>query len=167
LRSRDQASARLAELKHMAEILCEAADLVSTGWLQDSWFAYLDENGRTRAVNAYNINDMAGRPVVGACLVGAIVQAGGGLENIRTQPVQRALDLTWRTLFQTPGFQSKAQPVHRVPAPTIRALHVRDLTRWNDHPDRTAPQAAALLRRSAVAAESEAAHISQRVSASV
>jgi hypothetical protein len=39
---------------------------------------------------------------------------------------------------------------------------VRDLTRWNDHPTRTTPQAEALLRRTATAATAEAARLSQR-----
>ena len=91
LRLRDETSARLAELDNMADILNQAADLISDGWLQHSWFAYLDDNGRTKTVTAYNVNEMAGRPVVGACLVGAIVQAGGGLSKVRTQAVQRAL----------------------------------------------------------------------------
>ena len=84
LRLRDETSARLAELDHMTDILNQAAELIGGGWLQHSWFAYLDDNGRTRTVTAHNVNRMAGRPVVGACLVGAIVQAGGGLSNVRS-----------------------------------------------------------------------------------
>ena len=159
LRDHDDASARLAELHNLADILNQAADLISTGWLQHGWFAYQDDTGRTRTVTAYNVNEMAGRPVVGACLVGAIVEAGGGLSNVRTQPVQRAIDLTWHTLFKT-----APRPNHWTPAPEVRTQHVRDLTRWNDQPRRTAPQAESLLRRSAAAAVSEAAHISSRTS---
>jgi hypothetical protein len=46
--------------------------------------------------------------------------------------------------------------VRRTPAPETRLHHVQDLTRWNDHPGRTAGQAEELLRRSATAARSEA-----------
>lgn len=159
LRLRDETSARLAELDNLADILNQAADLISEGWLQHSWFAYLDDNGRTKTVTAYNVNEMAGRPVVGACLVGAIVQAGGGLSKVQTQAVQRALDLTWNTLYAT-----AAEPNHWTPAPVVRAQHVRDLTRWNDNPRRTAPQAEALVRRSAATAVTEAAHLSRRSS---
>jgi hypothetical protein len=160
LRERDVASARLAELHNLADILNQAADMISAGWLQHSWFAYQDDSGRTRAVTAYNVDEMADRPVVGACLVGAIVEAGGGLSNVRTQPVQRAIDLTWYTLFNT-----APAPNHWTPAPEVRTQHVRDLTRWNDEPRRTALQAEALLRRSAGAAVSEAANLSSRASA--
>ena len=160
LRDRDQASARRAELHNLAEILNQAADLISVGWLQHSWFAYRDDAGRTRTVTASNVEKMAGHPVIGACLVGAIVEAGGGLSSVRTQPVQRAIDLAWYTLFNT-----APAPNHWTPAPQVRTQHVRDLTRWNDQPRRTAPQAEALLRRSAAAAVSEAANLSSRASA--
>jgi hypothetical protein len=151
LQLRDQTSARLAELDQIACILTEAADLVRAGWLQNNWFAYRDDDGRARPVNAYSAKQMTGRPLVGACLVGAIVQAGGGLPQVRAQPVQRALDLTWHTLFKTPP-----ELVRRTPAPEVRTQHVQDLTRWNDHPRRTAGQTEELLRRSANAARAEA-----------
>jgi hypothetical protein len=151
LRLRDQISARLAELDQIACILNDAAELVRAGWLQDSWFAYRDDAGRIRPVNAYNAKQLTGHPVVAACLVGAIVQAGGGLPHVRTQVVQRALDVTWYTLAKTPPAL-----VRRTPAPETRLHHVQDLTRWNDHPGRTAGQAEELLRRSATAARSEA-----------
>lgn len=151
LRLRDQISARLAELDQIACILNDAAELVHLGWLQDSWFAYRDDAGRIRPVNAYNAKQMVGHPVVGACLVGAIIHAGGGLPQLRTQVVQRAMDLTWHTLFKTPQ-----RLVRRIPAPDMRVHHVQDLTRWNDYPHRTADQAEELLRRSATAASSEA-----------
>jgi hypothetical protein len=151
LQLRDQTSARLAELDHIACLLNEAADLVRVGWLQDSWFAYRDDTGGVRPVNAYNLEEMKGRPVVGTCLVGAIIQAGGGLPQKRSQVVQRALDVTWHTLCNTPP-----ELVRRTPAPEIRTHHVQDLTRWNDHRGRTAGEAEDLLRRSAGAAKSEA-----------
>jgi hypothetical protein len=154
LRLRDETSARLAELHRLADILNQAADMISGGWLQHGWFAYLDDSGQTQTVTAHNVHQMTGRPVVGGCLVGAVVQAGGGMPNIRTQAVQRALDLTWHTLFEVP-----ARANHWTPAPEVRKHRVRDLTRWNDHPNRTAQQAEALLRRSATAATSEASRV--------
>jgi hypothetical protein len=151
LRLRDHISARLAELDQISCILNDAADLVRLGWLQDSWFAYRDDAGQVQPVNAYNVKHMQGRTVVGACLVGAIVHAGGGLPQVRTQVVQRALDLTWHTLLNT-----RPELVRRTPAPAVREYRVQDLTRWNDYPGRTADQAERLLRRSATAARSEA-----------
>jgi hypothetical protein len=151
LRLRDQTSARLAELDQIACILNEAADLVHVGWLQHSWFAYRDDAGQIRTVNAYNAKQMKGHPVVEACLVGAIVAASGGLSQIRTQVVQRTIDLAWNTLFKTPS-----ELIRQTPAPVVRMQRVQDLTRWNDYPGRTAWHAEELLRRSARAAQSEA-----------
>jgi hypothetical protein len=151
LRLRDETSARLAELDMLASILRDAAEVIRGGWLQHSWFAYLDQQGRSRTVTAHNISEMTGRPVVGACLVGAVVQAGGGMAQLKTQTVQRALDLTWHTLFD-----SGADLDRWTAAPPVRVQHVQQLTRWNDHPSRTASQVKALLRDSAEAAQSQA-----------
>ena len=156
LRHHDETSARLAELDNLADILNEAADLICEGWLQHSWFAYLDDNGRTKTVTAYNITEMAGRPVVGACLVGAIVQAGGGLSKVRTQAVQRA--------WTSPGTPSTRPRPNR----TIgRLLLWFAPARTRPHPverqsPQNPPQAEALLRRSAATAVIEAAHLSRR-----
>jgi hypothetical protein len=150
LRLRDQTSARLAELDQIVCILNEAADLVHGGWLQNSWFAYRDDAGQVRTVNGYTTKQLRGHPVVGACVVGAIAAAGGGLSQIRTQVVQRTIDLTWHTLFKTPS-----ELIRRIPAPVVRMQHVQDLTRWNDYPGRTAGQAEELLRSSARAARTE------------
>jgi hypothetical protein len=86
------------------------------------------------------------------CLVGGIVQAGGGLAAVHSQPVQRALDLTWHTLFR-----SERESIEFCPAPTLRAAHVRDLTWWNDRPHRTADDVTALLGAAAGAAGAEIA----------
>ena len=154
LRLRDEISARLAELDRLADILGKAADLIKDGWLQHSWFAYRGEEGRAKTVTAFNVADMTGRPVVAACLVGAVVQAGGGLSEVRSSEVQRALDLTWHTLFSNPS-----EPIRWNPAPQIRMYHVQQLTRWNDHPSRSGPQVEALLRHSVTTARSEASRL--------
>jgi hypothetical protein len=57
--------------------------------------------------------------------------------------------LTWHAL-QRPGANEQ---VDWSPAPAVRTLRVRDLTRWNDDPSRTARQVEGLL----VAAEERAA----------
>jgi hypothetical protein len=115
-------------------------DVVEAGWVRGGWFAYVDESGAPRLVSALTAHRMAGRPVVGACLVGAVVQAGGGLPAARSQPVQRALELVWHTLYRGPD-----EPVRWCPAPSVRAAHVHDLTRWNDGRSRTADDVVALL----------------------
>jgi hypothetical protein len=106
--------------------------------------------GRQQTVNAGNLRSIGDRPVIGACLVGAIVHAGGGLAAFRSQPVQRALDLTWHALYG----EDRA-PARWCPAPPVRSAHVRELTRWNDRPERTSDDVMALLHAVERAASAE------------
>jgi hypothetical protein len=140
LARQDLLGARLAELHRINELLDDAGEVVGQGWVQHAWFAYLDETGRTRLATATDLHLMSGRPVIGACLVGAVVEAGGGLPSVHTQLVNRALDLTWHSLREAPGTS-----VRWCPSPPERAVRVRDLTSWNDARGRTADDVAALL----------------------
>ena len=147
LRRLDALSAQLAQLHAIRGLLEQAAEIVRGGWIQGAWFA-VDVGGRTRAVSAPELGLTRDHPVTGACLVGAVVQAGGGPEAVRSQPVQRALDLVWHSLREDAG-----QPVRWCPGPPARMMHVLDLTHWNDAPDRTRGDVVGLLRSSAVAAD--------------
>lgn len=140
LARQDRLAAQLAELHCIRALLEDASTVVSSGWVQHRWFAVTDERGQQCSVTAHNIHVVTGGPVSGACLVGAIVYAAGGPPAVHTQLVQRTLDLTWHTRYE-----DERQPVHWCPAPAIRAAHVRDLTRWNDQPERSAHQVTALL----------------------
>jgi hypothetical protein len=142
--------AHLAELHRIQNMLAGARAVVTSGWLQNGWYAYRTEPGSQPMASAQSLRRMAGTPVSGACLVGAIVQAGGGLAAARTQTVQRALDLTWHTLHGPDH-----QPVHWCPAPPVRNAHIRDLTRWNDQPGRSPDDVAALLHDAELAAMTE------------
>jgi hypothetical protein len=123
LRRIDALSAQLGQLHVIRGVLEHASEVVGTGGVQGAWFT-VDVGGRTRAVTATGVGLAAVHPVTGACLVGAVVQAGGGPGAVRSQPVQRALDLVWHTLRE-----DAAQPVRWCPGPPARALHVLDLTR--------------------------------------
>jgi hypothetical protein len=136
----DRLAAHLTDLERIRRVVGRAAAVVAAGWVQDGWFATLDARGRERVVGG-GVRLRADRPVVGACLVGAIVQGGGGPGAAATQPVQRALDLTWHALRGDP-----ARPVRWCPGPRARALHVLELTRWNDDPRRTRAEVTGLLR---------------------
>lgn len=153
LARQDRTSALLAELQAARAVLASASAVVAAGWIQDGWFSYRDEQGRERLVSAANLSEITGQRLTGACLVGAIVQGGGGLPAARSGPVHRALDLTWQALF------SVTQPVGHCPAPALRSARVRELTRWNDQPSRTAGEATSLL----AAAERVAADQVERV----
>jgi hypothetical protein len=136
----DRVAAQLAELHCIRALVGDAITVVRSGWVQHDWFAVAGQHGEHR-VSAYDIHLVTSRPVSGACLVGAIVHAGGGPTEVRSQVVQRTLDLTWHTLHE-----DRTHPVQWCPSPPTRTAHVRDLTRWNDHPDRTADDVTALLR---------------------
>ena len=142
-------SARLAELHTIHTLLEQAIEIVRGGWVQGAWFA-VDMGGRTRAVTAPEIHLTTDHPVTGACLVGAVVQAGGGPAAVRSQPVQRTLDLVWHSLREDAG-----QPVRWCPGPPVRAIHVLDLTLWNDAPDRTRSHVVELLLSSVATADAQ------------
>jgi hypothetical protein len=92
--------------------------------VQNGWYVHRTERAELRATTGWNAYRNNGRPVAGACLVGAITHAGGGLATVDGQPVQRAFDLTWHTLFGDRG-----RPVRYCPAPAVRTAPVAALLR--------------------------------------
>lgn len=149
LRRQDALSARLAELSALRTLLGEAAAIVERGWVQRAWFRVSTPDG-PRVLHGFDLRQAATRPVTGACLVGAVVQAGGGPGAARSQSVQRALDLTWHTLREDPR-----HPVRWCPGPYARGLQVLDLTHWNDAPTRTRDEVVGLLAAAQDTAEAQ------------
>ncbi len=139
LKRQDALSARLAELSTIGTVLAQASAIVERGWVQRAWFTVSTPDG-PRVLHGFDLRQASTRPVTGACLVGAVVQAGGGPGAVRSQPVQRALDLTWHTLREDP-----LRPVRWCPGPYARGLQVLDLTHWNDAPTRTRDEVVDLL----------------------
>ena len=131
LRRLDALSARLAELHTIRALLEQAAKVVDAGWVKGAWFTVAGASG-PRVVTGHELDLAMDRPVIGACLVGGVVQAAGGPAAVRTQLVQRTLDLTWHALRE-----DTSQPVRWCPGPRIRMMHVLELTQWNDAPERT------------------------------
>jgi hypothetical protein len=158
LARRDRAAAQLAELHRIRAFITAAHDLVRTGWVRNGWSALRTERGELRATTGWDAYRDDGRPVAGACLVGAITRAGGGLAAVDGQPVQRAFDLTWHTLFDDRG-----APVRYCPAPAVRTAHLRDLIRWNDDPHRTGAEVAALLEAVEQAAGAEIERVGRQL----
>ena len=132
---------RLAEVLRFWAVLEEAGVLGELGWMLDGWLAVLDAQGRTHKLTVPDFQLASERRVSGVCLVGGIVYAAGGPHAVHSQLVQRSLDLTWHALSE-----SARQPVRWCPSPAVRTAHVRDLTRWNDQPQRTAGQVSSLLQ---------------------
>ena len=102
LKRQDALSSRLAELRAIGALLEQAAEVVEAGWVQGAWFTVATPGG-DRAVTAYDMGLAVTQPVTGACLVGAVVQAAGGPAEVRSQLVQRSLDLAWHALREDPG----------------------------------------------------------------
>jgi hypothetical protein len=150
LARRDRAAAQLVELHQIRTFIAAAHVLVRDGWVQHALFAHRTDRAELRVATGWNAHRNNGRPVAGACLVGAITHAGGGLATVDGQPVQRAFDLTWHTLFGDRGC-----PVRYCPAPAVRTAHLRELIRWNDDPRRTRAEVAALLQAVEQAAGAE------------
>ena len=139
LKHQDALSVRLAELHAIRGLLEQAAEVVSGGWVQGAWFTVATASGK-RAVTAYDLGVAENRPVTGACLVGAVVHAAGGPTTVRSQLVQRTLDLAWHALREDPD-----RPVRWCPGPRVRMMRVLDLTHWNDAPERTQGEVVGLL----------------------
>lgn len=136
LAEQDRLGAQLAELTRIRDLVAAAREVVAAGWVKDAWFV----SPQGHAVDVVQARRMGQVPVERACLVGAILHAGGGVASADTQVVQRALDLTWHT-----AHRGGAEPVRWCPAPPIRAQHLRELVRWNDRAGRTRADVEALL----------------------
>ena len=70
-------SAQLAQLHAIRALLEQAAVVAGHGWVQGSWFSVATARGERR-VTAYDLHRAVDEPVIGACLVGAVVHAAGG-----------------------------------------------------------------------------------------
>lgn len=140
LSRQERANEQLAELHSVRSLVADAAEVVTAGWVQRAWFAYRDQEGLEHLVGARNLRQITGRQLTGACLVGAVVHAAGGLSAARTSRVHHALNLTWQAWS---GLGS--EPIGFCPDPATRAARVCDLTAWNDHPHRRAEDVTALL----------------------
>ena len=154
----DAVSARLAELHAIEAVLTGAAELVGRGWVQNGWFTTATPRGG-RLLTTYDVRHAVEQPVTGACLVGSIVHSSG--QPATSQLVQRTLDLTWHALRD-----DAERPAVLCPAPPVRAMRLRDLTRWNDRPGRAQDEVVDLLRRTGhLAALHTAAYRSERAAA--
>ena len=152
LRRQDRLAARLAELSRLDLLLADAGSLIGQGWVQHAWFRYRDDAGEPRVATVFDLGRMSGRPVIGACLVGGLVQAGGGPAAARSQLVTHAVELTWHTLHEP-----ASRAVRWTPSPLLHAAHVRDLTRWNDSFGRTSYDVTGLLEAATTTVRAEVA----------
>jgi hypothetical protein len=148
LKRLDALSAQLAELHAIEGLLLRAADLASRGWVQQAWFSVETSQG-PRSLTAHDVGLVDELPVIGACLVGSVVQAAGGPETVRSQLVQRSLELTRHVL------REPERTVRWCPGPSLRAMTVLELTCWNDAPERTQDEVVGLLAAAGHAAATQ------------
>ena len=80
LRHLDALSSRLAELHAIRDLLEQTASVVDAGWVKGARFTVATATG-DRAVTAHDLDLVVDRSVTGACLVGGVVQAAGGLDQ--------------------------------------------------------------------------------------
>jgi hypothetical protein len=123
-------------------ILAGARAVVRRGWLQGGWYVLEAPDGRRRFVGPGSLTPRGYGTVVRACLVGAIVEAASWHSRERGT-AGSAIDAVWRALTETEG--RRLLPDRRVPSPLLRSLEVRELTRWNDHWNRTQDDVLRLL----------------------
>jgi hypothetical protein len=123
-------------------VLVGAKALIERGWMQGGWYVTEAPDGSRRFVGAGSPTPRGSGTVVQACLVGAVVEAAmrHGPDPMLPGP---ALDALWRTLLSGEGRQVDRD--RRVPSPAERGVEVRELTRWNDHRDRTREDVLRLL----------------------
>ena len=131
----------LQELDRVRAVLDRARAQIETGWVQDRWYVVAP-----RRSSLLRQAVVAPDEVTAACLVGALALAlreqdpradlvtGGG-------PV---LDVVWDAAREA-GASPDPAPARRAWPRDARLLHVRDLTRWNDHPGRTRDEVLAVL----------------------
>ena len=140
MRTRSTASSRQATA---LTVLVGARPVLEHGWLQNVERMVQGADGRLRPRGK--------GVVVGACLVGAVVEAGR--RNDRDPAAAwPALDALWLTLYdeedtvESVGVECM-DSLGRVLPPVVRDLRARDLARWNDAPERTLDEVLALVDR--------------------
>lgn len=130
-----------ARLDAARVVIATAAGVVAQGWIQHAWYQVRDDTDAVRTVTARDLGLLECGPVVAACLVGAVVHAAGGRYAAHDQVTGDSIDLVWTAAFAG-GDRSG---VSFSPPPSVRALRVLDLTRWNDRPGRCLAEVLELL----------------------
>jgi hypothetical protein len=144
---------RAARLGDVCAVLDGARTLIERGWVQDRWLvipapaAHRSTAPGAHRSTAVHRSTAAEVPpdVSGACLVGAVVHAAqrhyATADAIHAAP---ALDVLWDAWQETRGFGGPGIAGPAAPR-EVRAARVRDLTRWNDQPDRTRDEVLGLI----------------------
>jgi hypothetical protein len=127
----------LAQLNRQLSVLEEARAELEVGWVQGGWWTVSSRDGSPRLIDGYAAAGGIPAHVDGACLVGALVRAGG-------PDAGRAVDAVYDALWASRGQPDLPGP-RPVPSPDVRVARVRTLTKWNDQAERTQADVLALV----------------------
>jgi hypothetical protein len=125
------------QLNRQLSVLEGARAGLEAGWVQGGWWTVSSREGSPRLVNGYAAAGGTPAHVDGACLVGALVRAGG-------PDAGRAVDAVYDALWASRGQPDLPGP-RPVPSPDVRLARVRTLTHWNDQAERTQADVLALV----------------------
>jgi hypothetical protein len=117
------------QLSRQLTVLEDARAELEAGWVQGGWWTVSSADGSRRLVTGVAAAGGTPAHVDGACLVGALVRAGG-------PDAGRAVDSVYDALWASRGQPDLPGP-RPVPSPEVRLARVRTLTRWNDQAGRT------------------------------
>jgi hypothetical protein len=127
----------LDQLNRQLAVLEGARAELEAGWVQGGWWTVSARDGRPRLVTGYPAAGNSPGHVDGACVVGALVRAGG-------PDAGRAVDAVYDALWASRG-QPGPGGLPPVPSPEVRLARVRTLTQWNDRPGRTHDEVLAVV----------------------
>jgi hypothetical protein len=119
-------------------VLSATRGVIARGWVQNTWYLVETPGGRRRAGQRFFPGRLDHRHVVGACLVGGVMQGAWQLSS-HSEYAYPAIDALWHTLFETGVDVGPPVP------PLVRATRVRDLTTWNDRGYRTSDEVLRLV----------------------
>jgi hypothetical protein len=129
----------LAQLNRQLAVLEGARAVLEVGWVQGRWWSVSSTDGGHRLVTGDAGGSLA--HVDGACLVGALAQAGSSLD------VGRAVDAVYDALWASRGQPTQSGGLPPVPSPEVRRARVRTLIQWNDRAERTQEEVLAVVDR--------------------
>ena len=114
-------------------VLSGARTVLARGWVQRCWYVLEASDGRRHFVVPGSLAPRSTGLVVQACLVGAVVEAARSCSEDPGE-IGPALDALW---CAARAAQGRSADLASVPSRASRRVQVRELTRWNDHRDRT------------------------------
>jgi hypothetical protein len=126
-------------LESLLALLEDARVQLNTGWLQGRWWSVRTTTGEHRVTGRFAASTTPPHQVIGACLVGALVQAGIRQTPGARSEVATAVDIVYEALWESSARAGVAadRALPALTAPRVRLARVQTLTKWNDRPERT------------------------------